>query len=162
MLTRTQGAITIADEVWVATALLHGEHPSREDFTLEEIESKVEALDLFGRLRPGVRVHTSMHCVANKKPNPANYCMLFATGRNTRRLYRPGDPSHPDRVGKTTPAAGDLPPELRYLLQWYHGEYAASGGPPEDPILAARGVGSELWKDVDVDEHVDHLRERWQ
>ena len=29
--------IRVADEVWIATALLHCEHPEREDFTVNEI-----------------------------------------------------------------------------------------------------------------------------
>jgi hypothetical protein len=46
-------------------------------------------------LRPNVQVHAALHCVANKRPNPANYCMLYETGRGRRRLFRRGDVAHP-------------------------------------------------------------------
>src|SRR5205085_7010490 len=38
-------ALKVADEVWIAVALLHREHPERGDFTIEEIvdRAKLEA-----------------------------------------------------------------------------------------------------------------------
>lgn len=66
----TRATITVADEVWLATAALHLETPRRADFTMDEIVQRVQALNLYGRLRTGVRVHASLYCVANKKPNP--------------------------------------------------------------------------------------------
>ncbi|MGH7309574.1 MAG: hypothetical protein ACREK6_12830, partial [Candidatus Rokuibacteriota bacterium] len=95
--------IRVADEVWLVTALLHREHPRRRDFEVSEIVERVQREGLTRRLRPGVRVHALLHCVANRPPNPARYRMLFATGRTTRRLYRPGDPADPARRGKTVP-----------------------------------------------------------
>jgi uncharacterized protein (DUF1778 family) len=34
--------VKVADEVWIATALLHHENPSRSDFTLSEIVERAE------------------------------------------------------------------------------------------------------------------------
>jgi hypothetical protein len=31
----------------------------------------------------------------------------------------------------------------------------------DDPILKMRGVGKEIWADVDADEYVRSLRENW-
>jgi len=88
----SQQAVKVADEVWVATALLHKEHPDRQDFTIEEIVQRARREGMTEELRPGVRVHASQHCVANRPPNPGRYRMLIATGKSSRRLFRPGDP----------------------------------------------------------------------
>jgi uncharacterized protein (DUF433 family) len=111
--------IKVADEVWVATALLHREQPSRTSFRNREIVERVEREGIHGRLRPGIQVHVSVHCVANKPPNPGTYRMLFETPDGGRRLYRPGDPAHPARSGKMVPARDDLPSRYHHLLVWY-------------------------------------------
>ena len=75
--------IRVADEVWIATALLHRQHPERDDFTVGEIIRRAEAEKVTGagRLRPGVQVHAYLHCVANKAPNPGRYRMLVETAK---------------------------------------------------------------------------------
>jgi hypothetical protein len=83
----------VADEVWIATALLHREHPDREDFTVAEIVARAREEGVTPQLRPGVYVHATQHCVANRPPNPGRYRMLLETGSNRKRLYRPGDPA---------------------------------------------------------------------
>jgi hypothetical protein len=90
--------------------------------------------------------------------------MLFATGKTTRRLLRPGDPSHPERRGaKVMPSKADLPSAYRHLVDWYEQTYAASksGKRGQDPILALRGVGKEVWKDEAPDAYVQRLRGEW-
>ncbi len=120
-------AVKVADEVWLATALLHREHPNRESFSAREIVDRVYEEGLSGRLRPGVQVHVYQHCVANKRPNPGNYRMLVATEEGGRRLYRTGDGYHPYREGgKTRPERDEIPSEYRHLLDWYENEYDAS------------------------------------
>lgn len=156
--------IRVADEVWIATALLHRENPEREDFTTQEIVERAAQENLFGSLRPGVRVHASLHCVANKTPNPGSYRMLFATGKHTRRLYRPSDVADPLRKGKIAPRRDEIPDRYRELLDWYERVFARGGskGPPvPDPILALRGLGKEMWEGEDPDAYVRRLREGW-
>src|SRR5713226_10749745 len=109
-------AITVADEAWMATALLHQEHPERADFTVKEIVQRAALEKIVEPLRKGVEVHLYLHCVANKEPNPGQYRMLFATGKSTRRLYREGDEAHPKRHGKITPERDAIPPEYHHLL----------------------------------------------
>ena len=117
-------SIKVADEVWVGTALLHLEQPDRESFSTAEIVDRVFQEGLHRPLRPGVQVHVSQHCVANKRPNPGNSCMLYETARGQRRLYRHTDEAHPYRMGgKTVPASSDIPAEYRYLLDWYASSY---------------------------------------
>ncbi len=121
--------VKVADEVWLATALLHKENPRRQSFSAKEIVDRVYGEGIFGRLRPGVQVHVYLHCVANKRPNPGNYRMLVETEDGGRRLYRDGDDHHPYREGgKTQPMLDDVPPEYRHLIDWYENEYNARRG----------------------------------
>lgn len=163
MATTHTGHIKVADEVWVATALLHREHPDREGFTPDEITKRVQQEDIHGQLRPGIHQHAVQHSVANRPPNPGRYRMLYANGK-IRRLFRPGDTYHPDRAGsKTAPTREDLPVEYQYLLDWYPSEYVRSvvaEGKP-DPILKLRGLGKDIWSGEDADLYVRHLREGW-
>jgi hypothetical protein len=75
-------------------------------------------------LRPGVQIHASLHCVANKRPNPATYRMLYATPDGGRRLFRQGDEAHSYRGGKIVPERADLPEAYWPLLDWYEREYS--------------------------------------
>src|SRR5258708_1340262 len=109
--------IKVADEVFLATALLHRENPDREDFTIGEIVERVAREKLSPDLRPGVRVHASLHCVANVAPNPGRYRMLYATGDRMRRLLRSGDPVHPERTGKILPDPEGIPPTYAALIE---------------------------------------------
>lgn len=156
--------IRVADEVWVATALLHRENPNREDFAVEEIVERVkkEAVAVF---RPGVYVHVVQHSVANRAPNPGRYRMLVETRKNRRRLFRPGDTYNPEREGsKIVPNRADIPEKYRSLLDWYHDEYERRGssGTHTDPLLALRGSGRELWADEHADEYIRRLRKGWE
>ena len=87
----------VADEVWIILALLHRENPKREDFIVTEIVERARQEKISGELRPGVQVHAYLHCVANRPPNPGRYRMLYATGKNTRRLFRETDDFDPRR-----------------------------------------------------------------
>lgn len=153
----------VADEVWIATALLHRQHPERSDFTVGETVRQAEAAKVAGSpLRPGVQVHAYLHCVANKVPNSGRHRMLFETSKGRRRLFRPGDPCHPRRLsGKDVPLADDIPTAYRKLLDWYRNEYASDAGRDADPILSLRGLGKAIWADEDADAYVDRLREGW-
>ena len=156
--------IKVADEVWVSTALLHRKLPDRGDFSIGEIVAQADAERATGApLRPGVQVHAYLHCVANKAPNPGRYRMLVETSKGRRRLFRPGDPCHPLRLGgKDAPRDDELPPAYRELLAWYRQDYLGDAARRAvDPILALRGVGRELWADETADDYVRRLREGW-
>ncbi len=91
--------------------------------------------------------------------------MLFATGRLSRRLFRPGDAYHPKREGaKTVPEKEDILERYHALLDWYFKEYVHHhiSAPEEDSILALQGLGKEIWADEDPDEYVRSLREGWE
>ncbi|HSY12633.1 MAG TPA: hypothetical protein VK976_10610 [Verrucomicrobiae bacterium] len=114
--------ILVADEAWLATALLHQEHPDAEDFSLDDIRDR--ARREFHDNRPGVWQHIVSHCVASNRPNPAQYRMLHGSARGRRRLYRPGDPVHPERKGKMYPEKRDIPERYRTLVDWYLSDYS--------------------------------------
>jgi hypothetical protein len=159
--------LRVADEVWIATALLHREQPERDDFSIGEIVARAEREMLVKPLRPGVRVHVTVHCVAALAPNPGRYSMLHASASGRRRLWKPGDPVHRARVGsKVTPAADEIPDSYRPLLDWYSREYAPRRTDREvaaapDPLLALRGSGAETWSDEHADAYVERLRSDW-
>jgi hypothetical protein len=117
--------MTIANEIWVAAALLQRE--GRQDFSVRELVERIlrEQLDEY---RPGLQVHASNHCVASKAPNPATHRFLHETARGRRRLYRSSDPFHANRrSGKTHPSAEELPEQYRDLVAWYENDYDKSG-----------------------------------
>lgn len=116
----------VADQVWIASALLHREHPTAADFSCRQIAERALRIAPFRR---GLQVHISRHCVANRPPDPADLRMLFATARGRRRLFRPEDECDPRRRGRTHPQREDLPPQYRQLVDWYEGRYL---GPQRD------------------------------
>jgi hypothetical protein len=179
-------AIGLAAEIFVATALLHREQPDRADFEIREIVNRAARENMAGEVRSGLNVHASMHCVANRPPNPAKHRMLFATGKHTRRLLLPGDEVHPGRTGKAFPDAGEIPERYQPLLEWAKKRYGEGFGTrkrssgagsekhnapkqtPETPqgwlegLLEMEGLGKEYWKRIDPDEFVRKLREGWE
>jgi len=173
-------ALRIADGVWIATALLHREHPDRPDFTEAEIQARFLAEGLpRGKNPSSLPTNINSHCVANrsrsrKKSDPSKvqggpYRILYETRSGFRRLFRPGDDFHPDRIqtrkpSKSVPKIGEIPEEYRELLDWY-GKWAepCSAVLPipnidDDPLLRLRGSGRHIWADEHADEYVENLR----
>ncbi len=158
---KVTAAIRVADEVWIATALLHREHPRAADFSLKEIEARLVREGLTDDKRPGVYPHLSVHCVANRPPNPGTYRMLFETAPSRRRLFRPGDPYDPKREGgKIVPDRTEIPAKYHPLLDWYEHDWVPAS--PKDPLLALAGRHRDLWKAVDPDDYVRQLREGFE
>lgn len=157
--------LKVADEVWIATALLHREQPEASDFSIEQIVERARKEGLYETLRPGVYVHVVQHCVANRPPNPGRYRMLAETSEGRRRLYRLGDRYHPQREGgKIKPEPEDVPDGYSELLSWYRdwSAGAARDAAENDPLLKAQGSGKHLWADEPADEYVRRLREGWK
>jgi hypothetical protein len=188
-LLRTDDAtdISCAAEIFIATALLHREQPERRDFTIQEIVDRAARENISGKLRSGLNVHASQHCVANRAPNPAKHRMLFATGKHTRRLLLSGDDVHPERTGKIFPDENEIPARYLPLLNWARQRYESGNAeyvyqpnfeiptglatqqhevPASERWLGSlfelEGLGKKYWKDVDPDEFVRKLREGWE
>lgn len=169
LIAETGSKLAAADRVWITTALLHHENPSKNDFSLAEIRERGRQEGLVEEHVNTFYVHANQHCVANRQPNPGNYRMLFETAKGRRRLYREGDMAWAGRTGKMQPRREDIPPKYHSLLDWYQtwrrGSSNNSGGSAPktvDPLLALRGSGRDLWKDEHADEYVRHLREGWE
>ena len=191
--------VSCAVEVFLTTALLHREQSERDDFTIQEIVSRAAKENITGDLRPGVHVHASQHCVANKAPNPLKLRMLFATGKHTRRLSLPSDIGHPQRTGKIFPDKEDVPERYQEVLEWARERFdealespdfwaqdadervrqlrsdellsigytparpqKESGPNPLQALLDAKGIGIEMAKGIDLDEHLRQVREGWE
>jgi len=173
-------ALRIADGVWIATALLHREHPNRPDFTELEIQARFLAEDLpRGKNPSSLPTNINSHCVANrprsrKKSDPSKvqggpYRILYETRSGFRRLFRPGDDFHPDRVqtrkpSKSLPKIAEIPEQYWELLEWY-GKWVEPGSGiltiasiEDDPLLRLRGSGRHIWADEHADEYVENLR----
>lgn len=167
--TRTEVNLTASDAVWIATALLHIEHPDIQHFSSEQIVDRVVSEGLFTRDESTVRQHVAQHAVANMVASSVRTRMLFKTHSHFRRLFRPQDSFDPSRKGNTfgtrsTPAADKLPPKYVGLLKWYEGWTKGSTAQQQtlDPLLALYGSGRKLWADEHADEYVARLREGWE
>jgi len=157
--------LKVADEVWIATVLLHREHPKEPDFTVDQIVQRARQEGISKPLRPGVYVHVVQHCVANRQPNPGRYRMLFESAPGRRRLFRKGDSYHPEREGgKIVPEKEAMPRNYEGLLAWYENWSSALAVKARgtDPLLSLRGSGKRLWADEHADEYVRRLREVWE
>lgn len=113
--------VKVADQVWIALALLTSENPTRDGFTGSEIRERVR--HEFGSVPPGVVTHIAQHCVATKPVSPGRNRMITKRG-SLNALYREGDPCHPDRLGgKAFPKRQELPHRYHELLAWYQNSY---------------------------------------
>ncbi len=165
MRTISKTTLRLADEVWIITALLHREFPLRSDFSIEEILDRARRENLSDSLRPGFYVHVVQHCVANRRPNPARYRMLYETTEGRRRLFRLGDSYHFGREGsKILPAVGAIPDGYQGLVSWYHDwvSAAVANSAATDPLLHLANSGSQVWADEPTDDYVRRLREGWE
>jgi hypothetical protein len=165
MRARKVARTTVADQVWIVTALLHRENPDREDFTISEIVTRGRQEAITHPFRSSFHVHVVQHCVANRPPNPGRWRMLFESGPGRRRLLRPGDRYDAAREGaRAVPEVQNVPAEYRSLLTWYRNDYARKGQHERRPdaLLALRSSGHHLWSDEPADEYVSRLRERWE
>ncbi len=113
----------LADQVWIALALLLRDNPEAEGFSVSKIKERVR--QEFGVVAPGIETHIRQHCLADKEPTPGRYRMLVKAAKDKYRLFREGDSYHSDREGaKTTPNREDIPEPYQSLLTWYAEQYS--------------------------------------
>ncbi len=157
--------LKVADEMWIAAALLQQERGDEGDFSPSEIVRRAEQEGLSPVSRPGVLLHAQYHAVASKRPNPGRYRMLTETVRGRRRLFRPGDPSAPERAGaKTHPSLLEMPEKYRSLVNWYLNHYASPNSRKEThPMDQLREWASRIrpFRGINPDAYVDELRAGW-
>ena len=100
-----------------------------------------------------------------REHHPGRYRMLYATGKNTRRLFRETDDLDPKRRrGKVTPEKENIPVKYQSLLDWYNEKFVAKrkGSKEADPILGLSGLGKEIWVGENPDEYVSRVRGGWE
>ncbi len=151
--------LTIANAVWIATALLQREFPEAV-FTTEKIVERVKLEKLSSSQDHIIAQHVRQHCVANRAAQPNTLRMLSAWGRGERTLFRQGDKEHADRKeGRLRPEIEDMPESYRYLIDWFdHEWYPRYKLTDTDPLIALRGTGKNFWK-MDAVVYTDQLRE---
>lgn len=157
--------ILLADECWIALALLHQTYGDRTSFSAREIVDYLKQEGAYPEVRAGVQAHIYQHNVANVEPSSARYRMFYKLADGTYRLFRPGDDFHPNRKGKTKPERSGLPARYHCLLDWYEKDYCSRAGQVDekaDPVLRMSGVGKELWAALGGgDAFVAREREGW-
>ena len=157
------GTIRVADECWLALALLHRENPDRLSFSPSEVFDRLKEEGAHPEVRPGVKPHIYLHNVANRPPNSAKYRLFYRLEDDTLRLFRPGDEFDPARNGKSKPRRSDLPEKYHPLLDWYENDYCKRqvAADDVDPVLAMRGVGKEIWAEEGGDAYIERERNAW-
>src|SRR5438067_2468103 len=66
-----------ADAIWIATALLHQEHPEAKDFAVADIIERTRLEGLSDGSPPiTINAHVNQHCVANRRALPSRLRML--------------------------------------------------------------------------------------
>ncbi len=160
--------MTDSIRLWIAAATLHRERPGEPIFTAAEIRKRAAELELPGQGKLPAAPLTSQGLIANVSPS-RNKCRFFYRESCERahtvclRLFRDGDEYHPERRnGRVAPAAEELPEAYRPLLDWYWTKYNPRPATSEnDPILALRGVGKELWRSLGGTRFIEELRSNW-
>jgi hypothetical protein len=156
--------LLLADRIWLAVALLHRQSPEREDFTNEEVRSKLRETGFADGLKSSsVAAHLKQHLVANVPPSTTGYRMLFQTPSGNLRLLRSADYTDPRRRSKQTPKREEIPPQYHPLLDWYEewNKESATDVKPNwenDPLIRLIGSGKHIWADEHADEYVENLR----
>jgi len=160
--------LTIGDRIWIATALLHRQYPSRDSFLKDEIRKKLAEEHLDEGIKPGsISAHLSDHLVANVPASSGKYRMLFEVSPGKLRLFRPGDLTHPSRVqrrtpSKTVPEAAQIPTKYQPLIDWYRRwiekNSKEAGNWQNDPLIRLVGSGRHIWADEHADQYVENLR----
>ena len=80
---------TAATCVWIATATLHIENPTRIGFTPDEIRQKIRKQGLSTHVEGTINTHIHAHCVANAPLNQSTpHRLLYRINTSHYRLYR--------------------------------------------------------------------------
>jgi len=162
-------SVKVADELFLVLALLHKEHPERRAFSIPEILERAQQEGLReDRSNPNsLRVHAYSHAAANEPPGKGGkYRIAYRESNGQVRLLEATDYVHPERSWKFYPSPDEIPEKYHALLNWAKKRSHLTEAPPSEGwlegALQLRGLGKELWKDVDPDAYVSSLREGWE
>jgi hypothetical protein len=160
--------LKVADELYLALALLHREQPEADAFTVDAVVRRA-AQEGFGARPESLRAHAHGHAAANLPPGRnGRYRLLFKQEDGRVRLLRAADYIHPDRHQKLYPELQDIPEKYHELVEWAK-KRSEQGGADVDGrggwlagLRQLRGLGRDAWRGVDPDEYVRNLREGWE
>lgn len=162
--------IKVADELYIAVALLHREHPDRDAFTIAEVLERAAAENL-GASRSdqrSLRLHAYEHAAGNVAPGKVGgkYRIVFREPDNRIRLLRTSDQVHPDRHQKWHPEKSEVPVRYHNLLDWAwnwqsSAKFRREAAARLPGLYRLKGLGKEIWKGVDPDAYVRNLRQGW-
>ena len=155
-------AIRVADEVWIATALLHRERPRETDFSLKDIAARIEREGLTDDPRAGI--YPASVGPLRREPAAQRRHLSDAVRERLRRddgFSAVATHYHPKREGgKTAPERDQIPGKYHRLLDWYEREWTPAQ--PADPLIALADRHQDLWTGVDADVYVRSLREGFE
>jgi hypothetical protein len=157
--------LTVADAVWIATAVLQRKAEDSCTFSTETIVQSVVNLRLTKGAPKSIWQHVNQHCVANRKAQPNKVRMLTATGHGDRRLFRDRDRFDSERIdGRTHPDWDKLPEKYADLRQWYETVWNKPSEHTQviDPLLELAGTGQGMWGTGSADDYVNSLRSGWE
>lgn len=156
----THSQLTVAEAVWVGTAILHDQRPAQYAFSVDEIVESVLHHTLSDAPAETIKQHVRQHCVANLPPRPNRSRMLYMTNATHRRLFREGDRFDDQRAGSPThPDWEKLPVRVR---DWYETVWnSPSALIANDPLLNAIGTGKGMFGAQGADTYVNSLRDGW-
>lgn len=84
------------------------------------------------------------------------------TKQDQHRLGQEGNRSHlGPAAGKDVPARNALPTESRSFIDMHHDQCSEDSRQAEDPVLALRGLGKEIWASENADDYVRRQRAGW-
>lgn len=116
--------VTAPVAVWIATATLHKQYPTKNSFSKKEIFNKVREQNLFDKDDSTISTHISSHCVANIKAQPGDHKKIYRVSRGRYRLYRLDDNYDITRKsGTAEPSIYELPDKYHDLLDWYKAKH---------------------------------------
>ncbi len=133
--------MTVADTIWLATKQLELENPDATGFSRDQIERRVRQIDPTLKSAT-VAMHLSAHCLAWKPARPSRLRTLSQNPDGTLRLFRQGDPFHPERHGgRVAPKVSAVSDQYRDLLGGFDDktQTSPSTDSKKDPLLALAG-----------------------
>jgi len=183
--------ISCAVEVFLATAFLHRENRERQDFTIQEIVTgslrsgiSVHASQHCVANKPpnpakhrmlyATGKHTRRLALPNDIAHPDRTGKIFPDVEDVPEAYRPVLDWAIERFEHVLDSpefwAEDADERVRQLRSEellsigytpVHGE-PQSGPNPLQALLDAKGIGIEMAKGIDLDEHLRQVREDWE
>jgi hypothetical protein len=157
----------VADQLFLALALLHRERPDADAFTVDEVVRRASE-EGFEARPASLRAHAHGHAAANLPPGKnGRYRLLYKQADGRVRMLHKNDAVHPERNRKFYPELNEIPEKYHALVAWARAKGAEVSGVPSGEswlsgLRELRGLGRDAWQGVKADDYVRGLREGWE